>query len=131
MTKEEKHLWYDFLKKLPLTVNRQKNIGDYIVDFFIAKNRIVIEIDGSQHGMSENLKVDEKRDRELGFLGNSFVSLMNILRHFYLLILFSVKQTLCRNFYFDYRNDEFKKPSPAGKVDCRKARRMRRSIPFF
>ena len=36
MTPEEKQLWYQFLKKLPLTVNRQKNIGDYIVDFFIA-----------------------------------------------------------------------------------------------
>ena len=35
MTPEEKHLWYDFLKKLPVTVNRQKNIGNYIVDFYI------------------------------------------------------------------------------------------------
>lgn len=42
MTPEEKHLWYDFLKKLPITVNRQKNIGDYIVDFYIAKSNIVI-----------------------------------------------------------------------------------------
>ena len=35
MTDEEKHLWYDFLKNLPVTVNRQKNIGNYIVDFII------------------------------------------------------------------------------------------------
>ena len=42
MTKEEKHLWYDFLKKLPITVNRQKNIGNYIVDFLISSKRIVI-----------------------------------------------------------------------------------------
>ena len=48
MTDEENHHWYDFLKKLPLTVNRQKNIGNYIVDFFIASKRIVIEIDGIQ-----------------------------------------------------------------------------------
>ena len=47
MTPEEKHLWYDFLKRLPITVNRQKNIGNFIVDFFIAEKRIVIEIDGS------------------------------------------------------------------------------------
>ena len=33
MTPEEKHLWYDFLKLLPVTVNRQKMIGNYIVDF--------------------------------------------------------------------------------------------------
>ena len=69
MTSEEKHLWYDFLKKLPLTVNRQKNIGNYIVDFFIPSKRIVIEIDGSQHDMPENRKSDEQRDEELNCLG--------------------------------------------------------------
>ena len=58
MTKEEKHLWYDFLIKLPLTVNRQKNIGNYIVDFFISSKRVVIEIDGLQHTMPENRKAD-------------------------------------------------------------------------
>ena len=44
MTKEEKHLWLDFLKKLPITVNRQKNIENYIVDFFIASKKIAIEM---------------------------------------------------------------------------------------
>ena len=78
MTKEEKHLWYDFLKRLPLTVNRQKNIGDYIVDFYIANNRLVIELDGSQHGMSENLKMDEKRDQELGLLGITVLRYSNL-----------------------------------------------------
>ena len=42
MTREEKHLWYDFLRRLPLTVNRQKNIGNFIVDFYIAEKRVVI-----------------------------------------------------------------------------------------
>ena len=69
MTPEEKHLWYDFLKKLPVTVNRQKNIGNYIVDFFIASKRIVIEIDGIQHKKPENKQADEKRDEELKELG--------------------------------------------------------------
>ena len=69
MTKEEKHLWYDFLIKLPLTVNRQKNIGNYIVDFFISSKRVVIEIDGLQHTMPENCKADQKRDEELYNLG--------------------------------------------------------------
>ena len=69
MTKEEKHLWYDFLKNLPMTVNRQKNIGNYIVDFFIAEKRVVIEIDGLQHKMPENEKADEQRDKDLELLG--------------------------------------------------------------
>ena len=54
MTKQEKHLWYDFLKKLPITVNRQRNIGNYIVDFFIPSAKLVIEIDGAQHDMPQS-----------------------------------------------------------------------------
>ena len=69
MTPEEKHLWYDFLKKLPITVNRQKNIGNYIVDFYIASKNIVIEIDGIQHNMTELNEKDSERDFELSKLG--------------------------------------------------------------
>ena len=69
MTPEEKHLWYDFLKKLPCTVNRQKNIGNYIVDFYIASKNIVIEIDGIQHNMTELNEKDSERDFELSKLG--------------------------------------------------------------
>ena len=69
MTPEEKHLWYDFLKKLPCTVNRQKNIGNYIVDFYIASKNIVIEIDGLQHEIPEHNEKDRERDFELSKLG--------------------------------------------------------------
>ena len=69
MTPEEKHLWYDFLKNLPITVRRQKHIGNYIVDFYIANPRIVIELDGSQHGDPENKKADMERDAYLETLG--------------------------------------------------------------
>ncbi len=69
MTAEEKYIWYDFLKKLPVTVNRQKNIGNYIVDFFIANKRVVIELDGIQHCQSENKKSDITRDADLEALG--------------------------------------------------------------
>lgn len=65
MTDEEKHLWYDFLKKLPVTVNRQKNIGNYIVDFLISSSNLVIELDGSQHWNEENKENDKKRDEYL------------------------------------------------------------------
>ena len=65
MTPEEKHLWYDFLKRLPFTVKRQHNIENYIVDFYIAEKRIVIEIDGRQHLSSEHEEADKKRDIEL------------------------------------------------------------------
>ena len=62
MTKEERHLWYDFLKGLPITVNRQKVIGPYIADFYCAQKKIVIELDGSQHYEDEGRTKDLERD---------------------------------------------------------------------
>ena len=49
MTKEERHLWYDFLKDYPVRFLRQKVIDDYIVDFYCHDARLVIELDGAQH----------------------------------------------------------------------------------
>ena len=62
MTKEERHLWYDFLKSLPVTVHRQKVIGKYVADFYIASAKIVIELDGSQHYEEDAQKRDTERD---------------------------------------------------------------------
>ena len=69
MTKEERHLWYDFLKQLPVTVHRQKAIGNYIVDFYIASHQIVIELDGSQHYETEHREMDAQRDAYLTGIG--------------------------------------------------------------
>ena len=65
MTPEEKHLWYDFLKRLPFNVRRQHNIENYIVDFYIAEKRIVIEVDRRQHTIPEHRTADEERDKTL------------------------------------------------------------------
>ena len=65
MTKEERHLWYDFLKQLPVTVHRQKVLGNYIVDFYIASYKIVIELDGSQHYEENHHAKDFARDANL------------------------------------------------------------------
>ena len=69
MTPEEKHLWYDFLKLLPVNVRRQHNIENYIVDFYIASKKIVIEVDGIQHLEKEHLEKDRLRDEELSKWG--------------------------------------------------------------
>ncbi len=69
MTKEERHLWYDFLKGLKTTVHRQKVFGKYIVDFYIADAKIVIELDGSQHYEDAGMKTDKERDTYLSSLG--------------------------------------------------------------
>ena len=77
MTREEKHLWYDFLKKLPLTCHRQHNIGDYIVDFYIASKKTVIELDGSQHTGEDHAKRDLQRDEYLKSLGIKVIRYYN------------------------------------------------------
>ena len=61
MTKEERHLWYDFLKQLPVTFNRQKVIGNYIVDFYCASAKLIIELDGSQHYETQGISYDRER----------------------------------------------------------------------
>ena len=65
MTTEEKHLWYDFLKRLPIKTHRQYNIGNYIVDFYIPQKQLVIEIDGIQHLTEEHKEKDQTRDKFL------------------------------------------------------------------
>ena len=61
-TKEENHLWYDFLKQYPVQFNRQKVIGSFIVDFYCKKAKIVIELDGSQHYEEKGIEKDKIRD---------------------------------------------------------------------
>ena len=78
MTKEEKHLWYDFLKYLPVTVHRQKVIGKYIVDFYIAEKEIAIELDGSQHYEDVGLMNDEKRTQYLDQYGIKVIRISNL-----------------------------------------------------
>ena len=77
MTKEEKHLWYDFLKHLPQTVQRQKVIGKYIVDFYCASAKIVIELDGSQHYEQKGRELDRERDTYLKSLGITVLRYLN------------------------------------------------------
>ena len=64
-TPEEKHLWYDFLKRLPMKAHRQYNIGNYIVDFYIPQKQLVIEVDGIQHLTEEHKEKDQTRDEFL------------------------------------------------------------------
>ncbi|MBR3963228.1 MAG: DUF559 domain-containing protein [Oscillospiraceae bacterium] len=65
MTKEEKHLWYDFLKGYHVPFLRQKVIDDYIADFYCHKARLVIELDGSQHYTEYGLLKDEIRTEKI------------------------------------------------------------------
>lgn len=85
MTPEEMHLWLDFLKMLPVTVKRQACIENYIVDFYIAKKKIAIEVDGLQHTMPQNREADRKRDETLKGLGITVLRYRNedVNKHFW------------------------------------------------
>lgn len=78
MTKEERHLWYDFLKTYPVQFNRQKVVGEYIVDFYCDKAKLIIEIDGLQHYEDDKIKYDKKRTSYLNNLGLQVMRFTNI-----------------------------------------------------
>ncbi len=69
MTPHERKLWYMFLKNYPVKIYKQRIIGDYIVDFYCAGAKVVIELDGSQHYDNKDLIYDSKRDHFLESLG--------------------------------------------------------------
>ena len=78
MTAEERHLWYDFLKDLPVTFNRQKVIGPYIADFYCASAKLIIELDGSQHYEENGIEYDRRRDKYLSDLGITVLRYSNL-----------------------------------------------------
>ena len=77
MTKEERHLWYDFLREYPMRFLRQKVIGNFIVDFYCAKAKLVVELDGSQHYEEENITKDNERTEFLEKYGLTIIRIPN------------------------------------------------------
>ena len=77
MTKEERHLWYDFLRNYSVKFSRQKILGKYIVDFYSADARLVIELDGAQHRTKENEQYDAERTAFLERYGLTVVRISN------------------------------------------------------
>ena len=77
MTKEERHLWYDFLRSYPVRFSRQKVLGKYIADFYSADAKLVIELDGSQHYEDGNMKKDGERTAFLEAYGLAVIRIPN------------------------------------------------------
>ena len=84
LTKEEAHLWYQFLCRYPFRFRRQYVIGNYIVDFYCHQAKLVVELDGSQHYSPKEMKYDQIRTdylREQGLLVMRFSNL-DVMRRF-------------------------------------------------
>ena len=77
MTKEERHLWYDFLRAYPVRFSRQKILGKYIADFYSAKAKLVIELDGSQHYEDIHTEKDSVRTAFLEAYGLTVIRIPN------------------------------------------------------
>ena len=77
MTKEERHLWYDFLRRHSARFSRQKVLGKYIADFYSAEAKLVIELDGSQHYEEAEQAKDAERTAFLESYGLKVIRIPN------------------------------------------------------
>ena len=77
MTKEERHLWYDFLRTYPVRFSRQKVLGKYIADFYSAEAQLIIELDGSQHYEDSHAEKDTERTAFLESYGLAVIRIPN------------------------------------------------------
>ena len=77
MTKEERHLWYDFLRTYSVRFSRQKVLGKYIADFYSAEAKLVIELDGLQHYETDEMEKDAERTSFLERYGLTVIRIPN------------------------------------------------------
>ncbi len=77
MTKEERHLWYDFLRGYPVRFMRQRPVDRYILDFYCARAHLGVELDGSQHYEERGEEYDVKRTEALNALGITVLRIPN------------------------------------------------------
>ena len=78
MTKEEKQLWYQYLREYPIQFRRQVTCGQYILDFYCAKAKLAIELDGSQHCDPGTMEYDQKRTEYLCSQGLEVLRFSNL-----------------------------------------------------
>ena len=78
MTPWERKLWYEFLRNYPIRFQRQKAIGNYIADFYCAKARLVIELDGGGHYTDKQIEKDKIRTKELESMDLTVLRICNL-----------------------------------------------------
>ena len=78
MTPWERKLWYEFLRNYPIRFQRQKAIGNYIADFYCAKARLVVELDGGGHYTAEQVEKDKIRTKELESMDLTVLRICNL-----------------------------------------------------
>ena len=77
-TKQENHLWYDFLKSYPVRFQRQKTIDYFIADFYCHAAKLIVELDGSQHYEEQGIERDKERTAILEQYGLNVIRFSNL-----------------------------------------------------
>ena len=77
-TKQENHLWYDFLRSYPVRFQRQKTIDHFIADFYCHAAKLIIELDGSQHYEEQGIERDKERTAILEQYGLNVIRFSNL-----------------------------------------------------
>ena len=78
MTPWERKLWYEFLRNYPVRFQRQKAIGNYIADFYCARARLVVELDGGEHFSVQQTEKDRLRTRDLEAMNLTVLRICNL-----------------------------------------------------
>lgn len=78
MTKEERRLWYEYLRNYPCQFRRQVTADKYILDFYCASAKLAIELDGSQHYQPDGQEYDIRRTAYLHNLGIEVLRFSNL-----------------------------------------------------
>jgi very-short-patch-repair endonuclease len=76
-TPPEKKLWQDYLRTFRFRVLRQRPINHFIVDFYCAALKLVIEIDGESHFTQDGQLYDQERTEILEGYGLSVLRFTN------------------------------------------------------
>jgi len=76
-TPAEKKIWHECLREFKYNVARQKPIGRYIVDFYCARLKLIIEIDGESHYTEEGKEKDEGRRKIFKKMGLREIRFIN------------------------------------------------------
>ena len=76
-TKQENHLWYDFLSHYPIKFRRQAMIDNFIADFYCCQAKLIIEVDGSQHETEQGEQKDKLRTEKLEAYGLQVIRIPN------------------------------------------------------
>ena len=78
MTPWERKVWYDFLRDYSIRFQRQKAVENYILDFYCAKARLVIELDGGGHYTPEQAEKDLIHIKELEAMNLKVIRFCNL-----------------------------------------------------